>query len=107
MAESIELTGGMFQVLLNLTGGDVERQTSMMRHFVRTLHRATLTNGGRWHMTMNEDDIRTMHYIFGVRALSATAQEVARHNNWLCRQSPLYARLVAEENSAASQAPTH
>jgi hypothetical protein len=91
--EPTELTTGMFELLLNMTGGDVECQQPNTRTLVRRLHGAKYVNSSRWRVELSDEDMRTIDYIFQVYTLNHRAMGI-RFHRYLYHRSERYRQVV-------------
>lgn len=93
--ETVELTSGIMQALLNLTS-DPDAWTEKTKSMVRALHRGEVLGAtGRWRVELTEQDVETVHYILQVWLLRHPKLRI-RQTNIMCHQSKVYDRLNAE-----------
>lgn len=103
--ETIELTDGIFQALLNMTGGDVELHTPKRRRLVKALHAAVRSGNARWLVTFTEEDVESAYTHLEGYCLNRPTKRT-RIMNHMCRQSQTFHGILSRaegQNEDASR----
>lgn len=100
--ERVELTNGLLQALLNMTGGDPAEQSPEVRHLSLALHEVRWNLGNRWVVELTEGDIRAVRELIVQYNEDRQRPQLIRHHNYLRKVSETYRRLfgVKRENTA-------
>jgi hypothetical protein len=99
--ETIELTSGLFQALLNMTGGDPDLHEAPKRALVRRLHEAKCRGtAGRWVVEVTREDLEAIRVHLLAYCLRRPDLEL-RFENTLCRQSGTYKELLRKAKETA------
>lgn len=96
--EDITLTHSIFQILLNMTGGDPDLHMPLKRALVRTLHAAQLLDNGRWEVWWTKENMQTAYDHLAAYFLNHPQLRV-RTLNVLCKQSSVFEKLSAGERA--------
>lgn len=99
--ETVELTNGLLQALLNVTGGDPDDLSPRMRHLAIALHDLRWNMGNRWVVELTEDDIHAVRQAIVAYNEGRERPQLIRHHNYLRKTSETYRRLYSlKENRA-------
>lgn len=93
--ETYEITHGILEALLNMTGGDVELQQPPIRSLVRALHGARFLSGSRWAVKLTDEDMKTVVFCLAAYTLNRNHLRL-RFANYLSRQSDVFHLAFAE-----------